>query len=395
MTHIRRTPYSFFYLEDGYSVDLTSLLRGEVPPPARDARVLALAVLTGERHHLQRADLDLLLSVPAERWTDAEGYDHRLVRSLTKKGLLVSDADDPWLHSLRERDEALSANGWNLYAALYHFMTRWSRVDTCAGEDDPEKLAELRAVAGKAWLAEYGPAPDTFAKLRSGRTVQLPGTAQDGAFYRTLIARRTSRAFDPTASMTLEQLDSVLRYVFGCHGYARSAGDLVCIKRTSPSGGGLHPIEVYPIVNNVAGVPSGIYHYSVRGHNLTLLVELEPQEARRTATAFMCGQSYFGGAHVSYILTARFYRNYWKYRFHEKAYAAILMDTAHLTQTLYLVSGELGLGAFGTIAINTADIEEYLDFDGVTEGVIAMAGCGVRAGGRSPMEPEFSSSPPR
>jgi hypothetical protein len=53
------------------------------------------------------------------------------------------------------------------------------------------------------------------------------------------------------------------------------------------------------------------------------------------------------------------------------------------------------LGAFGTIAINAADIEEYLDFDGVTEGVIAMAGCGVRAGGRSPMEPEFSSSPPR
>jgi SagB-type dehydrogenase family enzyme len=112
------------------------------------------------------------------------------------------------------------------------------------------------------------------------------------------------------------------------------------------------------------------------------------------ATSFMCGQGYFGAAHVSFVLTARFYRNHWKYRQHQKAYAGILMDAAHLSQTLYLVSGEVGLGAFITIAINARDIEERLGLDGVSEGAIAMTGCGPRAAGRSPLELQYSVEPP-
>src|SRR5205085_12685548 len=44
------------------------------------------------------------------------------------------------------------------------------------------------------------------------------------------------------------------RQVFGAHGRALAAGGrIVTLKRTSPSGGGLHPIEAYPLVVNVAG----------------------------------------------------------------------------------------------------------------------------------------------
>jgi putative peptide maturation dehydrogenase len=395
MTHIRRTPYAFFYLEDGYLLDLASLVRGEVPAAGSEARVLALAILCGERHQLGREELDLLLSVPAERWISEDGRDRELVRALANKGLLVSDADDGRLSTLRKRDEALSAAAWNPYAALYHYMTQWSAVGTGEGEDDDdEQQAERILGASGAFVAQHGPPPDTFAKARVGWTLTLPGLERDGPFYRTLSARRTTRRFDQDTPMTLEQLDALLLYVFGCHGYASGALDLVCIKRTSPSGGGLHPIEAYPIVTNVVGVSSGIYQYSVRAHALTLLAELEPCEARRVATAFMCGQSWFGAAHVSFILTARFYRNQWKYRRHHRAYAAILMDAAHLTQTLYLVGGELGLGAFVTIAINASDIERYLSLDGVTEGVIAMAGCGLGAPGASPLDLKFSPGLP-
>jgi putative peptide maturation dehydrogenase len=209
-----------------------------------------------------------------------------------------------------------------------------------------------------------------------------------------LLARRTTRWFDPTASMTLDELDGVLRYVFGCHGFARNVADVVCVKRTSPSGGGLHPIEAYPIISNVAGVPSGLYHYNARRHSLSLLEDLDAAEARQLATFFMCGQKYFGIAHAVFILTARFCRNHWKYRRHQKAYAGILMDAAHLSQTLYLVAAELGLGAFVTIAINSRDIEQRLRLDGVSEGVIAVIGCGRRGLGQSPLELSFSSEPP-
>jgi SagB-type dehydrogenase family enzyme len=183
----------------------------------------------------------------------------------------------------------------------------------------------------------------------------------------------------------------VLRYVFGCHGYGTTVADTVCIKRTSPSGGALHPIDAYPIISRVTGVEPGIYQYNVRDHSLGLLSEFDAAEGQRLATSFMCGQRHFGTAAMSFVLTARFSRNHWKYRRHQKAYAGILMDAAHLSQTLYLVATELGLGAFVTIAINSRDIEHELGLDGVGEGVVAMAGCGPRAPGESPLELRFSA----
>jgi hypothetical protein len=69
------------------------------------------------------------------------------------------------------------------------------------------------------------------------------------------------------------------------------------------------------------------------------------------------------------------------------------MDAAHLSQTLYLVCADVGLGAFVTLAINSRDIEQGLGVDGVREGVIAMAGCGLRAEGHSPLELSFSARP--
>jgi nitroreductase len=72
-----------------------------------------------------------------------------------------------------------------------------------------------------------------------------------------------------------------------------------------------------------------------------------------------------------------------------------MMDAAHLSQTLYLVATELGLGAFVTAAINNADIEERLGIDGYREGVLAVCGFGRPAAERSPFDPEFLPFVPR
>jgi putative peptide maturation dehydrogenase len=223
----------------------------------------------------------------------------------------------------------------------------------------------------------------------------LPRRNRDGAFYRTLLQRRTARAFALDQPMTLDDLDAVLYYVFGSHGTASRVPGVVCVKRTSPSGGGLHPITPYAMVTNVDGVEPGVYHYNARDHSLAMLIGLGRDECRELARASMCGQRYFADAHVSFVLAARFYRNHWKYRHHPRAYAGILMDAAHLSQTLYLVSAELGLGAFVTIGINGRDIEERLGLDGVSEGVVGMCGCGVTAARSSPLEPDFTSHLPR
>jgi nitroreductase len=84
---------------------------------------------------------------------------------------------------------------------------------------------------------------------------------------------------------------------------------------------------------------------------------------------------------------------YWKYRETDKAYAAILAEAGHLSQTQYLVAAELGLGSYVTPAVNAKDIERRLGIDGANEGVVAMTGCGPRTRGFSPLELEFAPIP--
>ena len=394
MAKIRRTLFAFYYLEDELRLDPAALLRGERPSAQGRARVRALALLTGERHRLEPAEFGLVSRVPAAQWIDDDGLDPEALRSLTEKGLVVTDAPDGRLAALRERDEALFTNEWNVYAAAYHYMTQWSGVEGAEGEEDVALLRANAQASARSLLERHGPPPGEFADFAPGPKVALPGIEREGQLYDALKARRTTRAFDPATPMTLEQLDAVLRYVFGCQGYGMNAADIVCIKRTSPSGGGLHPVEVYPVISNVIGVEPGIYHYDARDHSLIRLACLTADEARRLTTSFMAGQTFFGAAHVSFVLTARYYRNHWKYRRHDRAYAGILMDAAHLSQTLYLVSADLQLGAFVTIALNGRDIEDRLGLDGVAEGVVAMVGCGPRDAGDSPLELAFSAERP-
>ena len=95
------------------------------------------------------------------------------------------------------------------------------------------------------------------------------------------------------------------------------------------------------------------------------------------------------------MLVARFDRIFWKYRKHQRAYGVLLLDAGHLSQTLYLVCAELGLGAYVTAAINGANIGERLGLDEFAEGAIAVCGCGKPAREPSALEPEFVPYVPR
>lgn len=394
MGNVRRTAYAFFNLEDDYVLDAPSLLQGVVPKPAGTARIDAISVLTGERHSVRRDEWKVLTAIPTDLWVDERRFGRRFIASLLDKALILSDANDSPFRELRERDEALTADAWHPYAALYHFATRWSGVTIDGANGGEGEFAAKTEAAVRGLIAEHGPPPTELPHVESTHTVSLPGHAKSDSFYRTLMERRTTRTFDIDRPMSLDDLDTILRYVFGCHGYASAPG-VVCIKRTSPSGGGLHPVTAYPVISNVEGVTPGIYHYNAGDHTLALLEGLTREDARALAMTSTCGQAHFAAAHVCFILVARFYRSHWKYRQHPRAYAGILMDAAHLSQTLYLVAAELGVGAFLTIVVNGRDVEERLGLDGVEQGVVAVCGCGPRSTDPSPLEPEFSAARPK
>jgi putative peptide maturation dehydrogenase len=395
MARVRRSRYIYFFCDDFPFLDVGLLLRGTIEPVTM-RQLYALSILRGEVVPLSAAEFDLAASTPLDDWVEAVGEE--AARDLARKGVLLSDENDPELDTLRARHENLEGMGWNLEAALYYFMSRWRGIDMrrLAGQDETSDLLPPTDEAVRALVDHLGPPPPAFSSVEAPLAVrELPLVERKGELYDVLLRRRTTRSFDRTAPLAQWELAVVLRYVFGYHGYVPLLGQVTTLKRTSPSAGGFHPIKAYPLILAVDDLDSGLYHYNAAEHALELLAPLGVDEGRAVANAFVCGQTYFGDAHVLLVLTARFDRAFWKYRNHRKALTALMMDAAHLSQTLYLVATELGLGAFVTAAVNNVDIEERLGLDGYREGVLAVCGFGRPAAERSPFDPEFLPFVPR
>jgi putative peptide maturation dehydrogenase len=357
-------------------------VHGEGDPP------LATSALTGATTSLDRAELAALFAIPQERWVEIE--ETAIVGELRARGLLIGEADD----ELLRRDAALAEDEWEPAAAVFHFATKLKDVDLGLSDDD-EEIARKSDAAAARFVERHGPPPPHFYSLGGPEVVELPFVRGEGSLYDALAARRTARSFDPESPLSQELFALVLYEVFGCRGYSAIHPDVVVLRKASPSGGGLHPVEVYPLIRNVEGLEPGLYHYSVGNHALEPVLDLTQAEAGETISAFTTGQRWFSDAAAGFVLTARFKRNFWKYRRHPKAYATLLLDAAHLSQTLYLVSADLGLRAFFTNLVDAGRIEERLRLDGYSEGALAFCGCGLPASGASPFEPEFTPYVPR
>src|SRR5262245_7862847 len=81
-------------------------------------------------------------------------------------------------------------------------------------------------------------------------------------------------------------------------------------RKTSPSGGARHAIEVYVLARRVRGVRPGIYHYQAADHRLELL---RAGVSRRQIARYLPSQWWFEPAAALMIMTAVFPRVQWKY----------------------------------------------------------------------------------
>jgi putative peptide maturation dehydrogenase len=201
----------------------------------------------------------------------------------------------------------------------------------------------------------------------------------DPTEFDALLQRRTTcRNFDDSRALPLPLFTRMLGRVFGAQSQVKVGTDLVFHKKTSPSGGGLHPIEAYLIVQNVEGLPPGLYRYLADSHQLVPLPE--PTQSLEDFIMECVGQQHwFANAHCLVAMVPRFDRTFWKYRRHAKGYRVVTLEAGHLSQTLYLSATDLGLGAFITGAINEKHLERGFGLDPIQQGALAVCGFGWRS----------------
>lgn len=192
------------------------------------------------------------------------------------------------------------------------------------------------------------------------------------SFKEVLLSRRTTRRFSEEP-MTEAQLSTLLYFGWGETGSIDNPLGDVFLRKTSPSGGSLHPIEVYPAVMNVEGVSSGLYHYSVRRHGLEEISQEDPREWIAGATG---DQQWVAEAGVVFLISAFLPRTAWKYNYPRVA-RAIISEVGFSSQSAFLTATWQGLGAFHTIALRDQIWEEKLGLDPLREPVFGVTGAGT------------------
>lgn len=357
------------------ALDLPSLFGGG-DGLAAQRRLLALAPHLQREVELDAADVAVLAVLPVEQWSEAglleREHGHDAVQRLRTLGLLISDDDEG--RSVREADEQLRATGWHPLNAAAHYFSRWQ--DVRSGE--AARQAGYDTV--NALVEKLGPPPPAVAERCAPAQRLALAPPRTNALDKLLQRRTTCRNFDTSLLLDNASFCTMLHRVFGAQAQLQIQPGSVVLKRNSPSGGGLHPLTAYLLVQRVQGIASGLYHYHAVDHALEPLAALDAAALDTLALNSVAAQRYFADAPVLVVLVARFSRSFWKYRNHSKAYRVAVLDAGHLSQNLYLSATDLGLGAFVTGAINEIELEQALGLDPLREGVIAVCGFGARAG---------------
>ncbi|MFW9865315.1 MAG: SagB/ThcOx family dehydrogenase [Candidatus Thorarchaeota archaeon] len=201
------------------------------------------------------------------------------------------------------------------------------------------------------------------------KIIRLPNPEFDEKikFWGVILNRKSIRNFkdEPLSQSQLSLL------LFGMTGLTRISPNFAF--RTVPSAGGLYPIEVYPVINNVKNLGRGIYHYNIPEHSLELIKDGD----FRSEIAKAClDQGIAFKSAVNFVWTAVIERSKWKYL--QRCYRYIYLDAGHIGQNFYLIAEALGLGACTIGAIFDDELNELLNIDGINETAIYVGAIGKR-----------------
>lgn len=182
-----------------------------------------------------------------------------------------------------------------------------------------------------------------------GRTVQLPPATRQGviSLEEAIAARRSTRRYasDPLTRSQLSQL------LWSAQGLTGDVG-----LRAAPSAGATYPVEVYVVVGGpaVEGVPSGLYHYQVNSHSLSVQAD---HDVRLELAEAALGQGFIARAPAVIVLCAVYERTARTYGPRAERY--VHMEVGHIGENISLQAAALGLatvmvGAFYDDAVAVA-----------------------------------------
>jgi len=181
--------------------------------------------------------------------------------------------------------------------------------------------------------------PPSGPKMVTLWTPNLEEITKREPSFTSVLERRHSIREHNQAPLTSEELGEFLYRTARVKEMIR-ADQYEVATRPYPSGGALHELEFYPLVNRCKGLSPALYHYDGATHRLEHITDPTAETRQILADGMRnCGMR--GQPHVLILVAARFLRVNWKYE--SIAYALILKNVGVAYQTMYLVATAMGL----------------------------------------------------
>ncbi len=172
----------------------------------------------------------------------------------------------------------------------------------------------------------------TATPSRKLETIKLPGPryGSSTSLEEALLKRRSTRDYR-NAPLFRGEISQLL---WAAQGITDPRG-----LRTAPSAGALYPLEIFVVAGNVTDLPSGIYRYRTRRHELD---QIEVGDKRDELCSAALGQTSVRNAAAVLVVSALYERTTMKYGDRGIRYAH--MEAGHAAQNVCLQAEALGLG---------------------------------------------------
>ncbi len=213
---------------------------------------------------------------------------------------------------------------------------------------------------------DYSKKPPQFKDFQSDNTISLipflPFTHIP--FTRTPIPTPPPQ---PSSPWGLADLSRLLFFSYGVTAIMDSPKMEKTYMRAAPSAGGLYPAEVYLAIWDQPFMADGIYHYQGKDHHLVPVYEGSFRE--KLAACFLHAPA-LEDAGFLLIVSGIYERSSWRYG--ERGYRRILLDSGHLVANISLMARETGFMAYPMSGFQDAFLNSLLFWGDQTE--VAMTG---------------------
>ncbi len=168
-------------------------------------------------------------------------------------------------------------------------------------------------------------------------------------------------------SVGIGEISRLLYFTNGVTGILQYPSGQSQSLRAAPTAGGLYPTEIYVATRALPSLHDGIYNFQVNKHSLVPVWE---GNFWAEFNKYCLEHESIEHSNLIIIMTGVFGRSSWRY--HERAYRRILLDTGHVIGNLFAYADREGLKPFSIERFIDQSLNRLLFLEPSEEGVLFM-----------------------